>query len=84
MIVDPPLKLDSEESNFVSSCYGPSTENQSNEVISKMVSTNLLKLWDESKTNLHPSSIAMTTAEHSSLKFFVLLLNSVISKPIFQ
>ena len=37
MTVDPPPKLDSEESDFLSSCYSPSMENQSNEVISKMV-----------------------------------------------
>ena len=40
MIVDPPPKLDRDESDFLSSCYGPSMENQSNEGISKMVLTN--------------------------------------------
>ena len=41
MIVDPPPKFNSDESYFISSCYGPSMENQSNKVISKMVLTNL-------------------------------------------
>ena len=49
-------------------------ENQSNEVISKMVLTHILKLWDESKTQLHPSSAAMTPAEHMSLKDFCIIL----------
>ena len=35
ILLDPPPKLDSDESDFLSGCYGPSMENQSNEVISK-------------------------------------------------
>ena len=74
MIVDPPQKLDSDESDFLSICYGPSMENQSNEVISKMVLTHLLKRLDESKTQLDPSSIAMTPEEHISLKVCSIVL----------
>ena len=74
MIVDPTPKLNSEESDFLSSCYGPSMKNQSNEVISKMVLTHLLKHWDENKTQLHPSSIAMTPTEQISLKVCCIIL----------
>ena len=74
MIVDSPPKLDSDEPDFISICYGPSIENQSNEVISKLVLTNILKPWDENKTQLNPSSIARTPAEHISLKVFWIIL----------
>ena len=50
MIVDPTPELDSEESNIISRFFGISSENQTNEVISKMVLTHLLKRWEESKT----------------------------------
>ena len=74
MIVDPPPKLNSNESDFISSCYGISMENQSNEVMSKMVLTHILKRWDESKTQLHPSSIAITPTEHIYLKVCCIIL----------
>ena len=74
MIVDPSPKLDSDESYFRSSCYDSSMEIQSNEFISKMVLTNLLKYWDESKTELHPSSISVTPEEHISLKVYCIIL----------
>ena len=60
MILDPPPKLDSGESNIHSGYFGISSENLSNEVISKMVLKHLLKRWDEIKTHLHPSFSAMT------------------------
>ena len=74
MIVDPPPKLDSDESDFLSCCYDPSMENKSNEVISKAVLTHMLKRWYESKTQSHPSSIAMTPAEHIYLKVCCIIL----------
>ena len=74
MILYPPPKLNSDELYVLSICYGPSMENQSNEVISNMVLTHLLKRWDENKTRLHPSSIAMTLAEHISLKVYCIIL----------
>ena len=43
MILDPSAKLDSEESNIISSSIGILSENKSNEVISKMVLTYILK-----------------------------------------
>ena len=33
-------------------------------VISKMVMPHILKCWDKSKTQSHPSSIEMTPSEH--------------------
>ena len=55
IIIYPHPKLDSDESEFFSNRYGQSMKNQLNEVISKKVLTNLLKLWDEKKTQSHPS-----------------------------
>ena len=74
MILYPPPKLDSDESDFISSCYGPSIENQSNEDIYKVVLTYLLKHWDKSKTQSHPSSIFMTPAEHISLQVCCIIM----------
>ena len=73
MIVDPPQKLDSKESNILSSSFGISRGNQSNEVISKMVLTHLLKSWEEIKTQSHPSFYAMTPSEKILLRFVALL-----------
>ena len=67
MIVDQPPKLNIGESEVPYIRYVQSMENQSNKVISKMVLTHILKRWDENKTRFHPSSIAMTSAEHISL-----------------
>ena len=74
MIVDPHQKLDSDESEVISNCYGQSMKNQSNEVISKMVLTHILKFWDENRNQLHPSSTRMTSAEHISLKVCSIVL----------
>ena len=43
-------------------------KNQSNEDIAKRVLTHLLKRWDQNKTQLHPSSTAITSKERISLK----------------
>ena len=43
MIVDPHPKMDSDESEVLSNRYGKSMKNKSNEDISKMVLTHLLK-----------------------------------------
>ena len=59
MIVDPPPKLDFEESDIIYSSFVISRVNQSNEVISKMVLTHILKRWEESKTQSHPRFYAM-------------------------
>ena len=63
MIVDPHPKLDSDESEFLSNGYGQSMKNKLNGDISKMVLNHLLKLWDENKTQSHPSSTAITLVE---------------------
>ena len=49
-------------------------KNKLNGDISKMVLTHLLKLWDENKTQLHPSSMAMTPAEHIYIKVCCIIL----------
>ena len=63
MIVDPHPKLDSDESEVFSNCYGQLMKNQSNGDISKMVLTHLLRIWDENKTQSHPSSTAINSVE---------------------
>ena len=74
MIVDPPPKLVSEESNILSSYFGISRRNQSNEAIPKMVLNHLLKRWEESKTQSHPRLSAMTPSEKNYLKVCCIIL----------
>ena len=74
MIVDPHPKLDSDESDFLSYCYGQSMKNQSNKDIDKRVLTHILKRWDKNKTQPHPSSTAITSAEQISLKVCSIVL----------
>ena len=74
MIVDPHSKLDSDESELPSNCYGRSMKNQSNEDISKMVLTHILMRWDQNKTESYPSSTAITSAEHIYLKVCSIVL----------
>ena len=74
MILDPYPKLDSDELELLSKCYGRSMKNQSNENISKRVLTHLLKRWDQNKTQLHTRSTVITSAEHISLKVCSIVL----------
>ena len=67
MILDPHPKLDSDELELLSNCYGQSMKNELNEDISKRVLTHPLKRWDQNKTQSHPSSTTLTVAEHFSL-----------------
>ena len=68
MIAEPHPKLYSDELELLSNCYGQSMKNQLNEDIAKRVLTHLLKRWDQNKTQSHPRSTAITSAEHISLK----------------
>ena len=63
MIAEPHPKLDSDELELLSNCYGQSMKNESNEDIAKRVLTHILKRWDKNKTQPHPSSTAITSAE---------------------
>ena len=74
MIVYPHPKLDSDQLELLSNCYGQSMKNQSNKDIANMVLTRLLKRWDQNKTQSHPSSTAITSAEQISLKVFSIVL----------
>ena len=64
MIVDPSQKLDSKEKHILPGSLGILSENISNEVISKMVSTHLLKRWNEMNTQLNSSFISNNPLEH--------------------
>ena len=46
VIVDPHPKLDSDGLELLYNCYGQPMKNQSNEDISKMVLTHILKRWE--------------------------------------
>ena len=74
MIVDPHPKLDIYDSELLSNFYGQSMKNQSNEDISNMLLTHLLKRWDQNKTQLHPSSTAITSEERIYLKVCSIVL----------
>ena len=74
MIIDPHPKLNSEESELLSNCYGQLMKNQLNEDVSKMVLTHLLKSWDQNKNQFHPSSTAITSVERIYLKVCSIIL----------
>ena len=74
MILCLPPKLDGYESTIISDSVGISSENISNEVISKIVLPHLLNHWDKSNSQLYPSSIAMNLPEHISLKICSIIL----------
>ena len=72
MIIYPHQKLESDELELLSKCYGQETKKELNEDISKRVLNNLLKRWDQNRTQSHPSYTAITSAEHISLRFVAL------------
>ena len=74
MIIDPPPKMNSEKSDIISRCFVTSRENQSSEVMSKMLLNDLLKRREESKTPSHTRFSAMTAPEKISLKVFWIIL----------
>ena len=74
MVVDPPSKLDGDESNILSGSLGIPSENKSNEIISNMLLTNILNRWDESKTQSCPSYIYMTTPEYIYINLCSIIL----------
>ena len=78
IFVDPPKKLDSEESCIISGFLGISNEKQLDRVISNMALTHLLSRLDESKTQLHPSSIAINPPEHISLNLCYIILKGCV------
>ena len=74
MIVGLPPKLDIKKSKILSSSFDISRGNKSNEVISNMVLTHLLKRWVESKTQSHPRLSAMTPSGNISLKYCCIIM----------
>ena len=68
MIVDPHPNLHIDDLVILSKCNVPGMKKGTNEVIAKRVLTHLLKCWDQNKTQSHPSSSALSPAEHVSLK----------------
>ena len=47
---------------------------ETDEDIDKRILTHILKRWDQNKTQSHPSSSALSPAEHVSLKVFNIFL----------
>ena len=74
MIVDPHPKLHIDDLVILSECRVPGMKKGTNEDIAKRVLTHILKRWDQNKTQSHPSSSALSTAEHVSLKVFDIVL----------
>ena len=74
MIVESTQKMDSEESNILSSSFGIPRGNKSNEVIYNMVLSNILNRLEESKTQSRPRFSDMTPPENISLKVFCIIL----------
>ena len=66
--------MDSEETNIISGYFGISSENQSNEVIPKILLTLILKCWGKIKTQSHPRSSFMTSSEHICIKICCIIL----------
>ena len=82
MIIDPPPKLDSEETNIPSVSFGISRGNQSNEVISRMILNILLNILGYIKTQLHPRFSTMTQWENISL-YICLQFSEIVSHSIY-
>ena len=74
MIVYPPQKMDSKESNILSSSIGLSSENKSNKFILNMVLTHIKNRCDEIKNQSHLISIAITPTEHIYLMLCHIIL----------
>ena len=74
MIVDPNLEKEIEEYYIISSSCGISSQNESNEVITKMVLTHLLKRGEEINTKSHPSPTSISPSEHISISFCCIIL----------
>ena len=68
MIVDPHQELHMDDLVILSKCYCQAMKKETNEDIAKRILTHLLKRWYQNKTQFHPSSTALTAAEHVSLK----------------
>ena len=68
IVVYPSPKLHIDDLVILSKCDVPGMKKGTNEVIAKRVLTHLLKRWDQNKTQSHPSSSALSPAEHVSLK----------------
>ena len=74
MIVDPHPKLYIDDLVILSKCYGQEMKKETNEDIAKRILTHPLKRWDQNKTQSHPSSTALTSAEHVYLKVCSIVL----------
>ena len=72
--MDPTPELDRDESNIISSSFGISSENQPNEDISKMALNHLLKHWEQSNTQLHPSYTDISPSEQISIMICCIIL----------
>ena len=75
MIVDLHPRLHIDDLVLLSKCNDPGIKKGKNKDIAKMILTHILKRWDQNKTQSHPSSTALTEAEHVSLKVCNIVLN---------
>ena len=68
VLVTPSPKLTDQEKKYVRNSFDSSSQDQCIETNSKRILTRVLRRWDDIKSNAHPSTSAMTTAETVALK----------------
>ena len=70
VLVTPSPKLTNQEKKCVGNSFDVSSQDQCIETNSKIILTHVLRRWDENKSNAHPSTSALTTAETVALKIY--------------
>ena len=70
VLVKPSPKLTDQEKKFVRNSFDASSQDYCIETNSKIILTHVLRRWDDIKSNAHPSTSVMTTAETIALKIY--------------
>ena len=66
----PSPKLTDQENKYVRNSFGASSQYHCIETNSKIILTNVLRLWDGNKSNVHPSTSTLTPYETVALKIY--------------
>ena len=69
-IMNPYPKLTDQEKKSVMNSFDSSSQDQCIETNTKIILTHVLMCWNEDKSNTHPSTCALTTAENVALKIY--------------
>ena len=70
VLVTPSPKVTDQEKKCVRNSFDASSQDQCIETNSKRILIHVLGQWDEIKSNAHPSTSEMTTAETVALKIY--------------